>query len=116
MEQNSPMKFTCEFEKLRSEIKTTAAEVAEASGLPEDLISRFLIHGIFIAGAHCMEVHGIELPINPKELLTEALGEEAATKMISKVTGGESVWTVGSTEEPSAVIIIGHQGGWEDKS
>lgn len=114
------MKFTPQFEALLSEIKTAAAEVSEASGLPEDLISRFMIHGIFIAGAHCREFHDIELPINQKALLAEAIGEELAAQMISKLDEGESVWAVGSLEEPKneppAVFIMSHTDGWEDKS
>ena len=110
------MKFTSEFEALRTEIKATATEISEVSGLPEELISRFLIHGIFIAGAHCREFHGIELPINPQALLTEAIGPEMAAQMISKLGGDESVWAAGSREEPPAVVIMAHKRTWEDKS
>ena len=109
------MKFTSEFEALRTEIKAAATEISEVSGLPEELISRFLIHGIFLAVAHCREHHGVEMPIDPQALLAEAIGPEMAEKMISKLDGGESTWTAGSREERPTVVIMSDNGGWKDK-
>ena len=80
------MEFTDDFEKLRADISETADVVSQTTGLRIEMVERLMIHGIFIAAAHCREVHGVELPIDPTMLLSGAVGEEKAREIMAEAT------------------------------